>query len=82
VDDNDRLVAEAHADARKFTLKAHFWRVVMVIICVVYWIISDEAYVERAMLVLLAALSIQALVITEEGKAQAALSRAAGYENP
>lgn len=80
--DKDQLAAEAHRDARKFGLKAHAWRVVLVVVSVAYWVVSKEPVAERTIMTLIAALSIQALVISEEGKAEAALSRAAGYENP
>lgn len=78
----DQEAQQARDDAHRFRVYAWFWRIFLVVFCLVYFIISQEKMIERIMLVVLAALSIQALVATYDSKAEAALSRAAGYENP
>ena len=80
--DFDAQAAEAHREARLAKRWAWFWWANLPVVCVGYWLISDEPMVEKFILVYLAAVSIIALAATYESKAKAAEAKAAGYENP
>lgn len=58
------------------------WWAQMPIVCLGYWLISDTAPIEKAILVYLAAVSIIAIAVTYASKAEAAEAKAAGYDNP
>lgn len=81
-EDSEDLAKEARACARKFRLQAWAWRAAEIVISIAYWFVSKEPYAERFIMVLIAALSVQALVATYDGKAEASEAKAAGYENP
>ena len=74
-------VAEAEAAAKAFTRWAWVFRAQFVMLAP-FWFVSTEPVPQRAMLTYLAALSIHALVVTYDGKAEAAKARAASFENP
>lgn len=76
-----KLIAEARSDARKYRLVAWFWRANVPPVVVSYFLVPRETW-EAVMLVYLAAVSIIALVDTNDGKAEAAEAKAAGWENP
>ena len=78
----DDKAAEARAEARRAQRLAWVWWALVPIVTVVYWFVSKEATIEKAMLVFLADVSIVANAVSYETKAKAAEAKAAGYENP
>lgn len=78
--DNEKA-AKAQAHAHKFRRWAWVFRAQFTLL-VPFWFVSVEPPAQRAMLSYLAALSIHALVVTYDGKAEAAEAASAGYENP
>lgn len=82
MDKNSSEAETARNDAAKFRRWAWFWRANVPVVCITYWLMSKSAVSEKAVLVYLAAASIIALVVTYDGKAEAAEARAASYDNP
>jgi hypothetical protein len=78
----DALAREAQAEARTAKRWAWFWWANLPVVCVGYWLVSEEPIIEKFILVYLAAVSIIALAATYESKSKAAEAKAAGYENP
>jgi hypothetical protein len=78
----DERVEEARRQARRAQFLSWLWWVQVPIVCGLYWIISTEQPVEKAILVYLAAVSIVANAVSYSGKSQAAEAKQAGYENP
>lgn len=81
-DDADAKAQQAHRKARRAQRWSWFWWALVPVICVTYWVVSDEKYPERIMFSILAAVSFIANAVTYAGKAEAAEATAAGYENP
>jgi hypothetical protein len=81
-DNKDELIRLAKAEARRAKIMSWIWWAMMPVVCIVYWFISEEESIEKAMLVFLAAVSIIANAVSYSGKAQAAEAKQAGYENP
>lgn len=79
--DPDAAALEARHDAERFRRWAWFFRANFLLL-IPFWLVSQEDIPQRAMLTYLAAVSIHALVVTYDGKAEAAEARAASYENP
>lgn len=80
--DNDELTRQANAEAHRATVMSWIWWAQVPIVCIGYWVISQEATIEKMILVYLAAVSIIANAVSYSGKAQAAEAKAASYENP
>ena len=82
--DVDAAAAEAKRDAHRNVLTARFWwaNIPVVTAAVVGWYLFEWAWVEKAMFLYLALVSIVALAATYESKAKALEAKAAGYENP
>lgn len=65
-------IANAKREVRRARFMSWFWWGQMPVVVGVYWIISTEASVEKAILCYLAAVSIIANAVTYSGKAKAA----------
>ena len=78
----DEQVEEAKAESKRATIMSWVWWIQVPIVCVGYWMISEEPTVEKFILVYLAAVSIIANAVSYASKAQAAEAKQAGYENP
>ena len=78
----DAGVEEAAKEARRARALSIFWWVQVPLVGGVYWIVSDEPLIERAMLIYLALVSIIANAATYSAKRTAAEGKKAGYENP
>lgn len=81
-DKHDERIEEAHKEARRAQHLSWLWWGLVPIVCVTYWLVSKAEYPERAMLVVLAAVSFIANAVSYSGKQKAAEAKAAGYENP
>ena len=81
MDDPDQGAEQARKDEAKFRRWAWIFRAQFLTL-IPFWFLSDEQVPQRLMLTYLAALSIHALVVTYDSKAEAATARAASYENP
>ncbi len=76
------LVDDAAKEARRATVMSWVWWVQLPVVLVTYWLISEEAVVEKAILLYLAAVSIIALAVTYAAKAKGSEATQASYENP
>jgi hypothetical protein len=78
----DDKTADALREARRAQVTSWVWWALIPVVTVAFWLLSSEAYPERAMFVLLADVSFVANAATYSGKQKAAEAKAASYENP
>lgn len=81
-DPNDERAERARREARRALWLSRVWWAQVPVVAGVYWSVSTEPTIERAMLVYLALVSIIANAVSYASKAKALEAKQAGYENP